>query len=62
MSRRVALWRENWKEYGVVFPSEIGTPLDERNVLRRFHKRSEDNGPRNCGCTTCATPTPRFDL
>jgi integrase len=25
-----------WKENGLVFPSEVGTPLEERNVLRRF--------------------------
>ncbi|HXQ26813.1 MAG TPA: tyrosine-type recombinase/integrase [Candidatus Acidoferrales bacterium] len=39
-----ALAGENWKENGLVFPSEIGTPLDERNVLRRFQKICEENG------------------
>jgi integrase len=27
-----------WQENGLVFPSEVGTPLEERNVLRRFQK------------------------
>jgi integrase len=39
-----ALAGENWKENGLVFPSEIGTPLDARNVLRRFQKICEENG------------------
>lgn len=38
-----ALAGENWKENGLMFPSEIGTPLEERNVLRRFQKICEDN-------------------
>jgi integrase len=33
-----------WKENGLVFPTEIGTPADERNVLRRFQKVCSDNG------------------
>ena len=28
----------------LVFPSEIGTPLDERNVLRRFQAICQSNG------------------
>jgi integrase len=39
-----ALAGANWKENGLMFPSEIGTPLEERNVLRRFQKICEDNG------------------
>ena len=39
-----ALAGEDWKENGLMFPSEIGTPLEERNVLRRFQKICEDNG------------------
>ena len=27
-----------------MFPSEIGTPLEERNVLRRFQKICQENG------------------
>jgi integrase len=34
----------NWKENGLIFPSEVGTPLEERNVLRRFQKLCEANG------------------
>jgi integrase len=31
-------------ETGVVFPSDVGTPLDPRNVLRRLHQDLEENG------------------
>ncbi len=34
---------ERWQENGLVFPSEVGTPADERNVLRRFQKVCADN-------------------
>ena len=27
-----------WREYGLVFTSTIGTPLEARNVTRHFHK------------------------
>ena len=26
----------NWREHGLVFPSEVGTPLSARNLLRQF--------------------------
>jgi integrase len=26
----------NWKEHGLVFPSEVGTPLSARNLVRHF--------------------------
>ncbi|MEP6715000.1 MAG: tyrosine-type recombinase/integrase [Terriglobia bacterium] len=32
-----------WQENGLVFPSEIGTPAEERNVLRRFQKICKEN-------------------
>ena len=32
-----------WQENGLVFPSEVGSPADERNVLRRFQKVCADN-------------------
>jgi integrase len=38
-----ALAGERWQDHGLVFPSEVGTPLEERNVLRRFQKICEDN-------------------
>jgi integrase len=38
-----ALAGKSWKENGLMFPSEIGTPLEERNVLRRFQKICEAN-------------------
>ena len=33
-----------WKEHGLVFPSEIGTPIEERNLLRRFQAICQANG------------------
>jgi integrase len=35
---------EKWEENGLLFPSEVGTPLEERNVLRRFQAVCEANG------------------
>lgn len=35
---------ESWQENGLVFPSQVGTPLEERNVLRRFQAICEANG------------------
>ena len=34
----------HWMDNELVFPSEIGTPLDERNVLRRFQAICQSNG------------------
>jgi integrase len=39
-----ALAGKSWKENGLVFPSEVGTPLEERNVLRRFQAVCAANG------------------
>lgn len=33
-----ALAGTRWKENGLLFPSQVGSPADERNVLRRFQK------------------------
>lgn len=38
-----ALAGARWQDIELVFPSEIGTPLEERNVLRRFQKICEAN-------------------
>lgn len=38
-----ALAGSKWQEHGLVFPSEVGTPAEERNVLRRFQKVCSDN-------------------
>lgn len=35
---------DRWQDHGLVFPSQVGTPLEERNVLRRFQKVCEDIG------------------
>jgi integrase len=37
---------DRWNEAGLVFPSQVGTPLEERNILRRFQTLCEDNGLR----------------
>lgn len=34
----------NWKEHGLVFPSEVGTPLSPRNLVRHFKKVLERAG------------------
>jgi hypothetical protein len=34
----------SWQENGLLFPSQVGTPLEERNVLRRFQAICEANG------------------
>ena len=34
---------KRWIEHGLVFPSPIGTPLDESNVLRLFQTVCKDN-------------------
>ena len=39
-----ALAGTRWKENELVFPTEIGTPAEERNVLRRFQKICAENG------------------
>lgn len=31
-----ALMGEKWKEHGLVFPSEVGTPIEPRNLSRHF--------------------------
>jgi integrase len=41
-NRRLA--GDRWSEAGLIFPSQVGTPLEERNVLRRFQALCEDNG------------------
>lgn len=38
-----ALAGTRWQDNGLVFPSEIGTPLEERNVLRRFQNICKAN-------------------
>src|SRR3954451_5101543 len=35
-----------WTDYGLVFTTEIGTPLEPRNVLRRFEMLAERAGLR----------------
>ncbi len=35
---------ESWQENGLLFPSQVGTPLEERNVLRRFQAICEAKG------------------
>jgi integrase len=35
---------ESWQENGLLFPSQVGTPLEDRNVLRRFQNMCEASG------------------
>jgi integrase len=35
---------DTWREHGLVFTTEIGTPLEPRNVLRRFEVLAERAG------------------
>jgi len=46
--RRVMEMRQlggtGWRDHGLMFPSEAGTPLDERNVLRGFYELCAGNG------------------
>lgn len=35
---------ESWRDHGLVFPSKVGTPFEERNVLRRFQAICEGMG------------------
>ena len=35
-----------WQEHGLVFTTEVGTPLEPRNVLRRFEVLAERAGLR----------------
>jgi integrase len=35
---------DTWREHGLVFTTEIGTPLEPRNVLRRFEQLAERAG------------------
>jgi integrase len=39
-----ALAGDRWTENDLVFPSQVGTVLEERNVLRRFQTICESNG------------------
>jgi integrase len=39
-----ALAGADWQDHDLVFPSEVGTPLEERNVLRRFQAICGDHG------------------
>ena len=36
-----------WQEHGLVFTTEVGTPLEPRNVLRRFEVLAERAGLRD---------------
>ncbi len=37
-----------WLDNGLVFTTKIGTPLEPRNVLRRFELLAERAGLRTC--------------
>jgi integrase len=55
--RKAGLWEDN----GLVFPSEVGTPMSGRNLYRR--SRFASSGPlcrRRSASTTCGTRAPRY--
>ncbi len=56
-----ALAGDRWQENGLLFPSEIGTPLEERNVLRGSKLFAKPTNSQGCVFTISVTPMPRFD-
>jgi integrase len=51
-----------WPEHGLVFTTEIGTPLRPRNVLRRFEVLAERAGLRGATLHTLRRSTASFLL
>jgi integrase len=53
LEKRRALAQEAglWQELNLVFPSQVGTPLEYRNVLRVFDKAVQQAGIPRCGGT-----------
>ena len=45
----------SWQDHGLVFTSDVGTPVDINNLTKRFHALVRAAGVRRMGC---ATPTP----
>ena len=43
LEERLAVGKD-WQETGFVFTTRIGTPLDARNVVRKYHKALTDAG------------------
>ena len=39
-----AMVGERWQEHGLIFPSSVGTPQDQRNLLRDFKSALETAG------------------
>ncbi|MDP9343717.1 MAG: site-specific integrase [Actinomycetota bacterium] len=35
---------DGWRDHGLVFPSEVGTPLEPRNLTRHFHETCKKAG------------------
>jgi integrase len=48
-----------WHDLDLVFPSALGTPLNESHVLARFQRASRRPACRSGACMTCGTPTRR---
>ena len=53
---------EAWREHGLVFTTEIGTPLEPRNVLRRFELLTQRAGLRGVHLHTLRHSTASFLL
>jgi integrase len=47
-----------WQEHGLVFTTEIGTPLEPRNVLRHFEVLASEPASAASPCTLCAGRRP----
>lgn len=55
LEERLALG-SGWTENGLVWPSQVGTPLGHRNLLRHLHRTCERINEDACDCEgTCTT-------
>ncbi len=57
-AERLALG-DAWREHGLVFASSVGTPIEPRNVNRRWDELRARPGWTGPGCMTCGTGAPR---
>jgi hypothetical protein len=48
-----------WRDLDLIFPSTVGTPMDPRNVNRRFDKVRSDAVSNGRGFTICASAVRR---
>jgi integrase len=53
---------EAWRDHGLVFASSIGTPVEPRNVNRRWDELRRGLAWTGSGCMTCGTGAQRCCL